>query len=181
MSQTITTQRPQTSEFGAYFKPYIDRVPERDVLLVLEEQLAETTELFGALGSGAQGFAYAPGKWTVNQLLGHVLDAEWIFSSRCLWFARGNAGPLPGMDQDQFVNGADFDKRSLASLQVEFGHLRRAGLTLFQSFDEVVLDRAGEASGSHLSVRALIFLLAGHTAHHLDVLRERYQPLLVSK
>jgi len=113
-------------------------------------------------------------------LLGHILDTEWIFTTRCLWFARGNSGPLPGMDQDEFVAGADFDSRSLSSLMSEFGHLRRGAIELFESLDEGVLSRSGVASETRLTVRSIIYLIAGHADHHMEVLRERYLPQLPS-
>lgn len=178
MTQTCTTVRPQLDECGEYFMTYVDQVPQGDVIEFLEAQLAEMSAVMEGLPAKAEGFAYAEGKWSVNQWMGHILDTEWIFGSRCLWFARGNPGPLPGMDQDEFVAGADFDSRSLASMQAEFEHMRSAALILFKSFDEAALDRRGVASDTDLSVRALIFLTAGHVEHHLKVLRERYLPLL---
>ena len=176
MTQSITSVRPQPDESGEYFKRYIDLVPKGDVIETLSAQADELSKLIRALPERAQGYAYAEGKWSVNQLLGHVLDSEWIFASRCLWFARGNAGPLPGMDQDEFVAGADFDSRSLTSLITEFEHVRQASLVLFRSFDQTILDRSGVASDCKLSVRALMFLTAGHVGHHIDVFRERYLP-----
>jgi uncharacterized damage-inducible protein DinB len=178
MQDTITCVRPTLDECGEYFKIYVDQVPAGDVLEVLSSQIDELGDLIAALPANAHQFAYGDGKWSINQLLGHLLDTEWIFSSRCLWFARGNPGPLPSMDQDDFVAGANFDARSLADLVKEFKHLRLAGLQLFKSFDAEILDRRGTASGTTLSVRGLLFLSAGHAVHHLKVLRERYLPLL---
>ena len=178
MTQSITSVRPQLDESGEYFKGYIDLVPQGDVIEILSAQAGELSSLIRSLPKRAQGFAYAEGKWSVNQLLGHVVDTEWIFGSRCLWFARGNAGPLPGMDQDEFVAGANFDSRSLESLITEFEHIRQASLVLYRSFDQEILDRFGVASDCKLSVRALMFLTAGHVKHHIDVLRDRYLPSL---
>ncbi len=180
MTTTITCVRPRPEESGDYFKRYIDQVPECDVLEHLEAQKEELSALVRGLPAKAQGFRYGEGKWSINELLGHVVDAEWVFGSRCLWFARGNPGPLPGMDQDELVEGADFDGRSLESLVTEFEHLRSADLLLFRSFDEAILERHGVASDCKLSVRALMFLMAGHVTHHIRVLRERYLPLLES-
>ena len=178
MSDSITSVRPAVAESGDYFKRYIDQVPAGDVIEILEGQLAELSQLIRGLPEGAHQFSYGADKWSINQLLGHILDSEWIFSSRSLWFARGNPGPLPGMDQDEFVAGADFDQRTLTDLIGEFEHVRRAALALYRSFDEDTLNRSGIASDCKLSVRALMFLTAGHVTHHLRILRERYLTLL---
>ena len=180
MSQPIMCGRPSPDEYSEYFGRYIERVPAGDVIEFLGAQLVEFESCFGALPEHAHHFSYGEGKWSVNQLLGHILDTEWIFTTRCLWFARGNSGPLPGMDQDEFVAGADFDSRSLSSLMSEFGHLRRGAIDLFKSLDEGVLSRSGVASETRLTVRSIIYLIAGHADHHMEVLRERYLPQLPS-
>jgi len=178
MSDSITSVRPTTDESGDYFKRYIDQVPAGDVLEILGAQSTELCQLIRGLPAAAHQFSYGPEKWSINQLLGHVLDSEWIFTSRCLWFARGNPGPLPGMDPDEFVAGADFDQRTLNDLISEFEHLRSAALVLYCSFGAETLNRSGVASDCKLSVRALMFLTAGHVGHHMRILRERYLPLL---
>lgn len=167
-------QRPARTEYADFYAGYVDQVPDGDVLELLEEQLQASLDLFGSLPPDKFDHRYAPGKWTVREVLGHVIDAERIFSYRALRFARGDATALPGMDQEEFMAGVDFSARPMEGLIDEYRHLRLANLALFRSFDEEVLDRTGEASGCRFTVRALVYIVAGHERHHVKILRERY-------
>jgi len=169
-----STRRPARSEYADFYAAYIGQVPDGDVLELLEEQLASSLDLFASIPADKLDHRYAPGKWTVKQVLGHVIDAERIFSYRALRFARGDATPLPGMDQETFMAGANFAQRPMASLVEEYRHQRLADLALFRSFDEEILGRTGEASGCLFTVRALVYIIAGHERHHVRILRERY-------
>jgi len=166
--------RPERHEYADFYANYVAAVPEGDVLATLERQGREVAALLAALPAGLQQHRYAPGKWSVSELLGHLVDAERIFSYRALRFARGDRTPLPGMDQDAYVAGGAFDRRPFQSLVEEAVHLRAANLALFASFDAQALQRSGEASGKPVSVRALLYIIAGHERHHVDVLKERY-------
>lgn len=166
--------RPAPDEYADFYAGYIAKVPDGDILELLTAQLAELTELLSELPSERQDYRYAPGKWSVKEMLGHLVDAERIFSYRALSIARGDTQPLPGMDQDGYAAGTDFDARSFESLLEEFRHLRQANLLLFASFDGATLQRRGTASGNPFSVRALIHVTAGHVQHHIDQLRLRY-------
>lgn len=169
MASSMST-RPQASEYAKYFDTYVRLVPEGEIISILKSQLA----WFESLPPGKWDHRYAEGKWSLKEVVGHVVDTEWVFSYRALRFARGDKTPLAGMEQDQFMAGANFSDRTPDSLLAEWGHLRTAGVELFSSFSEEILDRTGQASGYDFSVRALIYIIAGHALHHRGVIEERY-------
>jgi uncharacterized damage-inducible protein DinB len=149
-------------------------VRDGDIVEVLRAQLDELLALGRAIPAAKETYRYAPGKWSVSELLGHVTDLERAFGLRAMCIARKDPGPFPSVDEDPYVAAASFDDRGLASILDELEHLRRANLALFASFDEAALERRGTAAGHVMSVRGLMFLTAGHAAHHLAVLRQRY-------
>ena len=165
---------PDRSEYSDFYAGYVGRVAGADVLSVLEDQIAETAELLGGLDEEAAGHRYAPAKWSVREVVGHMIDAERVFVYRATAFARADSAPLPGFDENSWVEGADFDNRTLQSLLDELGHLRRSTLAFFAGLEEAAWARRGTANGVELTVRAIAFIVAGHHAHHLSVLRERY-------
>jgi hypothetical protein len=167
-------QRPGPGEFASSFAGYVAHVPDGDVIATLSRELQRSETLLGRLPAAKADFRYAPGKWSLKEVLGHVIDAEWIFTYRALCFARGDKGPLPSMDQDQFMAGANFASLPLATLLAQFRHLRSASTLLFSSFGPEVLERRGVASGNEFSVRALPWIIAGHGMHHLGVIESRY-------
>jgi uncharacterized damage-inducible protein DinB len=167
-------RRPDASEHAAYYSTYIDRVPDRAVLEVLAEAPAALARLLEPVGPDDEGFAYAPGKWSFREVLAHVLDTERVFAYRALHIARRDPAELPGMDQTVWAAAAGAERRSLADLLAEFADLRAADTRLFASFDEAALDRRGVASGFAVTVRALVFIAAGHELHHRAILAERY-------
>ena len=171
---TLFSVRPAADEYAAYYGRYIEQVPEGDVLSVLAEGLAETTALLRSVPEARASHRYAPGKWTLREVMGHIVDTERVFANRAFRFARGDTQPIAGMEQDEYVRFAQFERRALSSLIDEFEYLRRSNLELFRSFGEAELARRGEASGYEVSVRAVIFIMAGHERHHRGVLRERY-------
>ncbi|MEZ6015505.1 MAG: DinB family protein [Planctomycetota bacterium] len=166
--------RPAPSDLADYQVKYVAQVQAGDVLETLRAQLDDVLALMASLPVGRHHHRYAPGKWSIAELMGHLTDTERVFSLRALCFARKDPGPLPGFDEDPYVEAAGFDARGLPSIMQEFEHLRRANLALFGSFDAAAFERRGTASGRDISVRALVYLTAGHVAHHLQVLRERY-------
>lgn len=168
------TRRPAPDEHAPYQADYIRHVPTADVLDSLAAQLDEVLALAAGVAPERERYRYAPGKWSITEVFGHFTDMERVFGQRALGFARQDPGPFPGVDEDPYVAAADFDARGLASVVREFEHLRRANLELFAHFDAAALERRGEASGYELSVRGALYLMAGHVAHHLNVLRERY-------
>ena len=167
-------RRPAAGEYDAFYEGYVSLVPDGDIIDILREQRDSLGTLIANVPSDRVDYRYAPGKWTTREVIGHVVDAEWVFVSRALWFARGVATPLPGMDQDEFMAGANFAARSLETLADEHRDLRSAAIRLFDSFDEDLMDRTGIASGCEFTVRAIPYIVAGHAFHHMRVLERRY-------
>ena len=166
--------RPDRSEYNEYYHTYISKVPDGDVCETLERGLQTTKELLGDVGRSLEAYRYAPDKWTLNEVVGHVVDAERIFGYRAMCFAREDPAELPGMDQDAYVRASGANDRGLTSLLDELELLRRSHLALFRSFDETVALRRGIASGFEFTVRALVYIVAGHEIHHRRVIEERY-------
>ena len=167
-------RRPAPDEAARFYHGYIDLVPDGDVLATLDRQLDETA----ALVADTDGqHRYAPGKWTVNEVLLHVADTERVFAYRALRFARGDGTPLPGFHQDVFARSVDLSDRSVGELMADVRAARAATLSLARSFDASAWDRVGTASGHPMTTRAAIWTLAGHERHHRALLRERYLSL----
>jgi hypothetical protein len=171
-------KRPESAEYGEHYAGYISQVPGSDVLRILESQRLQMLHLFAGRSERDGGFRYAPGKWTVKEVLGHVTDTERIFSYRALRIARGDQTPLPGFEQDDYVRNGAFGERALAGLVEEFAAVRSASIALFRSFNEENWKRRGVASQKEVTVRALAFITAGHQIHHRVILEERYFPAI---
>lgn len=171
-------KRPAPTEHAEFYANYIAKVPGMDVLGVLEAQRLQMLQLFTGRSERVGNFRYAPGKWTVKEVLGHVTDTERIFSYRALRIARGDSTPLPGFEQDDYVRDGAFGERTLADLAEEFGTVRSASVALFRSFPEAAWERRGIASQKEVTVRALAFITAGHQMHHRIILEERYFPAI---
>lgn len=167
-------RRPRPGEIADYYAGYVALVPDGDVLHELEAGLAETQRMLGHLDDHGAEHRYAEGKWSIKDLVGHLIDAERVFSYRALRIARGDATPLPGFDQDAYVAAADFDGRTLEGLLRELALLRAADLLLFRSFSDREWDRCGTASDAPFVACAFPWILAGHERHHQRVLAERY-------
>ena len=162
--------KPDSTEYAPYFEKYISLVPEGEIVVTLGKQIESTLSLSAAQGD----LRYAPGKWSVKEVIGHLIDAERIFAYRALRFARNDATPLPGFDENSFVDNAGFGSRSLADLAEEFEHTRKSNLYLFKSLDGDSSLRLGSASDNKISVRAIAYIIAGHESHHVGILRSRY-------
>ncbi|HYH83843.1 MAG TPA: DinB family protein [Pyrinomonadaceae bacterium] len=166
--------RPEANEYNPYYEKYISLVPDADVVETLERQIEGTLALLRDVTEERAGHRYEPGKWSIKQVVGHMVDAERIFAYRALAIARGDKKPLPGMDPDEYMTVANFDARTLASLRDEFADVRRASVHLFRALDADAWARRGVASESEVTVRALAHIIAGHETHHVRILRERY-------
>lgn len=164
--------QPQIQEYPEWAKTYISKV-EGDVLQILTEQATAFPDFITGMADKAD-YAYAPGKWTIKQLLGHMIDTERILAYRLTAFARGETAELPGFDEDEYVDIAHFSDRSLASFCEEFKLLRKANLFLFNSLNEAELARIGTANNKQISVLAMVYVIAGHVIHHTQVIKERY-------
>jgi hypothetical protein len=164
--------RPQASEYPIWGETYIKLV-DGNVLEVLEQQPLDFSDFINSLTEIAD-YAYAPGKWTIKELIGHLIDTERILVYRLTSFARGEKQALPGFDEDAYVAGAHFSDRSLDSFAKEFELLRQANLYLIRSLNEQDLNASGTASGRQITVRAIVYILAGHIMHHTAIIKERY-------
>jgi uncharacterized damage-inducible protein DinB len=173
-SAASRTGVPERSEAAPYYFRYIDRVPERDILGVLESQLEETAEFLAAFSEEKSLHRYAPEKWTIRQVVNHVNDCERVFVSRAFWFARGFDSPLPSFEQDVAAAAARANEVSWADHVEEFRAVRQATLAFFRNLPDGAWSRSGVASGNPFTVRALAYIIAGHVAHHRAILQERY-------
>jgi hypothetical protein len=166
--------RPVEGEFLPYYERYIALVPAGDVVSTLETEMRETQTLLRGLPASIATYRYAPDKWSVNEVVGHLIDSERIFADRALRFARNDATPLPGFEQDDYVRNSKFDAYPLEELASELDSVRRATVFLFRHIEEPVWMRRGIANNAEVSVRALAYIIAGHELHHRDVLHTRY-------
>jgi len=171
-------KRPEATEYAEYYGKYISKVPGVEVLSVLESQRAQMLKLVSGRTERDGNFRYAPGKWTVKEVFGHITDTERIFTYRALRIGRGDQTPLPGFEQDDFVKNGGFASRTLPDLAEEFDAVRSASIGLFRSFDEETWSRRGVASQKEVTVRALGFMTAGHQIHHRMILEEHYFPAI---
>lgn len=169
-----TSMRPEADEHHAYYAKYIALVPQAMPIPALEQQLTELLPFLHGLSEEMGDHRYAPGKWTVKQVIQHLIDGERVFAYRALRAARGDRTPLPGFDENAYADQADVSGRTLRSLVDELELLRRANLALFSSMSEEQLRRRTVANEHEISARALAFIIAGHTRHHANLLRERY-------
>jgi hypothetical protein len=166
--------RPEEHEFAPYYAGYVALVPETDILDVLERQVGEVRALAASVGADRETHRYAPGKWSIREVLGHVTDGERVFGHRAFCIARGEQASLPGFDEQAYMKESDFDRRPLAELAEDFADLRRVNLTFLRRLPGEAWRRRGTANGAPVTVLALAYMLAGHARHHLKVLHERY-------
>jgi len=174
MPATLAISRPAPDEFLEYYNKYIGLVQGDDALPALRKQIEETVRLLAPLDESKALHRYGPGKWSVKEVVGHLSDAERVFAYRALRVSRGDATPLAGFDENQYVPAGRFDSRPLADIVHEFETVRAASLALFGGLDDEALLRRGTANGSTISVRAVAWILAGHELHHRGLLVERY-------
>ena len=166
--------RPAKGDYAGYYQSYIDEVKGDDILRILIEQNLESQNVLNSFSESKGNYSYADGKWTVKEVVGHIMDVERVFAYRALAIARGETKPLPGMDQDVYVKNGNFNKRQLFDLIYEYRLVRESNILLFGSFDNSVLQNRGNASGQEVTVLALMYMTAGHEKHHLHILTEKY-------
>jgi hypothetical protein len=171
-------KRPEAGEFAEYYGKYISKVPGTEVVGILESERLQMSRLFAGRSERDGNFRYAPDKWTIKEVLGHVTDAERIFTYRALRIARADETPLSSFEQDDYVKSGKFASRTLADLAEEFDAVRGASISLFRSFDDAAWGRRGVASQKQVTVRALGFITAGHQIHHRMILEESYFPAI---
>jgi len=166
--------RPNTTEAADYYFKYIDLITSDDIVPAMESQMGEMLQLLSGISEEQSLHAYGQGKWTIREVLNHVNDGERVFSGRAFWFARGFNDPLPSFDQDIAVQFAHANNTSWAHLVEEFKYVRLATISFFKSMPAEAWDRTGIASDNPVSVRAIAYIIAGHVAHHMNVLQEKY-------
>ena len=167
-------ERPEPDEYDAFYAGYVASVEGADALGALEAQAAELPELLAGLDDRGAAYRYAEGKWSVKEVLGHLIDTERIFTYRALAIARGDTASLPGMDQDDWAAGSNAAERSLASLVDEFEAVRWASVALVAGFEPAAETRSGEASGCPFTVRTLVWIIAGHELWHRGLIARDY-------
>lgn len=172
--ETSSISKPEATEYAPDYERYISLLPDGDVVAVLGKQLEDTLELLRSIPESKANHRYAPEKWSIKELVGHMIDSERIFAYRALRFARADETPLPGYEQDDYIRNASFDDCKLEDLAAEFEHLRRANLLMFKNLSRESWERRGTANESEASVRALAYIIAGHELHHREILRTRY-------
>lgn len=169
--------RPQPDEYSQYYEKYVSLIGD-DVLGALEAQRVQLAQLLAGRSERDGNFRYAPDKWSVKEVIGHVSDAERIFSYRLLRIARGDATPLAGFEQDNYIATGAFGERTLADMAAELAAVRIATLALVQSLPTEAWTRVGTASNNPVSARALAYVIAGHELHHKKILEEKYFPAI---
>jgi hypothetical protein len=166
--------RPEKSEAAAYYFTYIDQVAGAEVETVFVSQLKDSAALFAGISEEKSLYRYAPEKWSIRQVLNHITDTERAFAFRALWFARSFDLPLPGYDQHVAASGAEADRVSWAAHVEEFRRVRLSTISLFANMPSEGWMRSGIANDNPFTVRALAYIIAGHLAHHVRILHERY-------
>lgn len=168
------TSPPSPGEYAPFYHTYIQRVGDADVLGALQTQRDETRSLLGDVPEERAGYRYAPGKWSIREVAGHLADTERVIAYRALRIARADPTPLAGFDENAWVAHAGFDARPLADLAADLSAVRDATLRFFEGLPPEAWTRRGTANGAEMSVRALAYIIAGHELHHREVLRTRY-------
>jgi hypothetical protein len=166
--------RPNETEYAPDFQGYVDQVSENDIMHVLRGELDELDVLLGGVSAEKETYAYADGKWTIREMIGHLIDGERVFGYRALCIARGEKQNLPGFDQDDYMLTAPYKHIELEDLLSELRLVRLSNIAMFRSLDEEAWNRVGTANGNEITVRALAFIMGGHVRHHMNVLKERY-------
>lgn len=166
--------RPTAGEYGSFYQTYINYTQADSIHALIHQHAAHILQSIQAIPAEKADYAYAPGKWTIKQMLQHMLDTERIFVYRLIWIARGDKRALMGFDENAFADAAPATHRSLTDLVKEFTHLRNSTDVLMQSLQDTDLHQISEASGYPISVNALCYIIYGHNLHHLRILSERY-------
>lgn len=166
--------RPAPADYGPFYAGYISEVAGEDPVAAMASQLSTTGAMLATVDAQSAGHRYAPGKWSIGEVVGHLADTERIMAYRALALARGETAHLPGFDENAYVATAGFEGRTLESLVHEWQSVRRSTIALFSGFGPGAIAGSGAVNGGPMSVRALAYIIPGHEAHHVRVLRERY-------
>lgn len=170
----MPTGRPADTEYASFYAKYIGLVPEADVLATLEAQIDDFRRFAASVPPDREGYRYAPDKWSVREVIGHLTDGERVFGYRAFCISRGEQQALPSFDENAYLEHSAYGRVALADLADELVTVRRANLAVLRRLDPGTWTRLGTASGKPVSVRALAYVMVGHPRHHLAILRERY-------
>jgi len=171
----MTSGQPLDTEYAPYYQGYIGHVTEQEILPVLRSQLDALDVLLGRVTPEHETYRYAEGKWSIREIVGHLIDAERVFGHRAFCIARGEKQNLPGFDQNDYMLTAPYDRIDLEDLLSELRLVRLSNIAMLRTLDGEAWVRMGTANDNQVSVRALAFIIAGHARHHMEVLRERYE------
>lgn len=171
---TIHWTPPSPTEHPVYYGKYIQRVPEGDLVDILNNQLKESLTFLESLPVEKLNYRYAAGKWTIPQIIQHITDTERIFAYRALRFARKDKTPLSGFEENDYADAANTSERSINDILEEFISVRRASIQLLKSFNDAILNNSGSSNGNPMTVRAMVYIIAGHELHHMQVIKEKY-------
>lgn len=174
MADSFRAVRPRADEHNPYYSLYIDRVPDGDIVETLERDLPGALAFFRGMPEDKALHRYAEGKWSIKQIIGHLSDAERVFQYRAMRFSRNDPQPIPGFDENLYVDNARFDEIPTSDLIDELENIRKASVLLLKQLDEEAFGRRGVANNNEMSVRALAWVMAGHLQHHIEVVRTRY-------
>jgi hypothetical protein len=171
---SLTVPRPAADEAAPYYHRYIAEAPDENTGFHLVDQIRQVDSVMASLSEEKALYRYAPGKWSTKEVLGHLVDAERIFAYRLLRISRGDSTPLPRFDENLYVTAARFDEWPFQYLLADFRAARENTISLLEGIHTEAWSNAGTMSGYHITARALAYIIVGHVAHHLAVLRERY-------
>jgi uncharacterized damage-inducible protein DinB len=170
----MKNNRPTSGDYAPFYESYVSKMSTDDIVSTLTNSFPERLHFLNALPTEKWEYRYADGKWTIKEILVHIIDAERVFSNRALRIARNDKTPLPGFDQDEYAPYMDANERSVASLMEEYTAVRQSTITLFKNFNAKMWKRDGIASGTHLTALAIAYIIAGHEEHHIRVIKEKY-------
>lgn len=166
--------RPERNEYAEYYHKYVEKVPQGNIVDILDDQLNSIVNFFSHITEEKSKHRYAPGKWSIKEVLGHIMDAERVFAYRALRFSRGDEKPLLSFEENQYIAGSTYDSTPLQLLVEEFSYIRKANIHMFKNFSDEMWMKKGIASNNPVTVRGLAYIIAGHTQHHINIIEERY-------
>ena len=167
--------RPNKNDYAPYYEGYISLVEGNDIFKILVSQSIKTQEVLNSFPKAMGDFTYQPGKWTVKQVIGHLIDTERVMAYRAMCIARDEKQSLPGFDQDDYVKAGNFNKRDLFDLVYDFRLLRESNMLLVKGLDKEIFSKRGIANNNEVTVLALFYIIAGHEKHHMNILVDRYR------
>ena len=167
-------ERPAENEYAPYYQKYVSLIPNGNILQMMEKQNEQFCEFLAQFDEERANYSYEDGKWTLKEVIGHLIDVELVFMYRALRFSRNDKESLHGFEQDDFIANSDFSKLTLSELVEQFYHMRKAAIPMFNSFTDEMCNRKGKASDSSFSVKAIAYIMVGHVIHHMKIIHSKY-------